>query len=564
MKKRGIFYKKLMINYNVVIITFIVVINLFLLRYVKQQELTYNKQINNRMVSNISTSLKNMDNFVSSFMMDLYSDEDILEDTRYFLESDLETYIKNKLDKFYKSDSSYYKGFEFFIKNSFAKNDFLESIEVISYKTNKSYLFNLEGGIKINEIKDINKNFSENNNIVYTRNIHNPLNLEVEGSIMFKFDKRNIDKIVNNYGQMFRALVVKKNGLILYDSENEKREDTNFIDITKLLTTHKENIAISDTKNNLIVFGLVKDVSIFQKNKKLILYLVIINALFFITSEILIFNKLKKLNNRLNIILDTMDSINLDDKLKRIPENVLKEKDEIAIICKNFNNMCESLEDYIEKYYISTINEKNAEMKNLQNIINPHFLYNTLESIRMKAIINNDKEVAKMIYLLAHIFRSQVKEDDIITIKSELEYCKKFLEIYKFRYEDKITYNIKYDEQLLGSSIIKFIIQPIIENYFIHGVRLEKNNNFVCIDVFREENYIKIVISDNGKGIEAKKLQELNNKIQNNENDNKMVGILNVNQRIKMHYGNEYGILIESDEDKGTKVTINLPYFEER
>ena len=574
MKRRTIFYKKLMLSYNVIIFSFIFVINLVLFRNIEQRDISYNQQINKRIVNNISEKFEDMETFISNFITELYGNSNIIEDTIFFLNSDLNTYLQNKLDKFYESDDSYYKGIEYLVRNSFERSSLIESIELVSYKNKTSYLFNRENKIKEKKYSDIeiNQRFlqssdDEDEEILYIRNINNPLNLQTEGIVVFKFNKSEIYKITQNYDEIFRILILKQNGLILYDSKKINLEqETDFIDITKMLNTHQDNITIDELSNDIVILGIVQDIPFVIKNKQFIVYIILINIIFFIASEIFIFKRLKKLNNRLNIILDTMGSINIDtnNKLNRISKEVQSEKDEISIICENFNKMCDNLEEYIDKFYISQINEKNAEMKTLQSSINPHFLYNTLESIRMKAIINNDKEVARMIYMLAHIFRSQLKEKDMIKIKSELEYCDKFLQIYKFRYSNKILYSVECEEDLLDKKIIKFIIQPLIENYFIHGIRLESNDNILKIRIKKISNIINIVIEDNGKGIPIERLNILKQKIKNQKNDDQMVGILNVNQRIKIKYGNEYGVDLESEEGEGTKITIKLPYIDER
>lgn len=574
MKKRTIFYKKLMLSYNVIIFSFIFVINLVLFRNIEQRDISYNQQINKRIVNNISEKFEDMETFISNFITELYGNSNIIEDTIFFLNSDLNTYLQNKLDKFYESDDSYYKGIEYLVRNSFERSSLIESIELVSYKNKTSYLFNRENKIKEKKYSDIeiNQRFlqssdDEDEEILYIRNINNPLNLQTEGIVVFKFNKSEIYKIIQNYDEIFRILILKQNGLILYDSKKISLEqETDFIDITKILNTHQDNITIDELSNEIVILGIVQDIPFVIKNKQFIVYIILINIIFFIASEIFIFKRLKKLNNRLSVILDTMESIkiNTNNKLNRIPKEVQSEKDEISIICENFNKMCDNLEEYIDKFYISQINEKNAAMKTLQSSINPHFLYNTLESIRMKAIINNDKEVARMIYMLAHIFRSQLKEKDMIKIKSELEYCDKFLQIYKFRYSNKILYSVECEEDLLDKKIIKFIIQPLIENYFIHGIRLESNDNILKIRIKKISNIINIVIEDNGKGIPIQRLNILKQKIKNQKNDDQMVGILNVNQRIKIKYGNEYGVDLESEEGEGTKITIKLPYIDER
>ena len=140
MKKRTIFYKKLMISYNVVIFSFIFVINFVLFKNVQQKDFSYSQQINRRMVNNVAEIFYGAESFISSFMSELYSDSNIINDTIYFLNNDINVYLQNKLDKFYESDDSYYKGIEYLIRRSFARNNLIESIELLSYKK-KCFIF---------------------------------------------------------------------------------------------------------------------------------------------------------------------------------------------------------------------------------------------------------------------------------------------------------------------------------------------------------------------------------------------------------------------------------------
>lgn len=258
--------------------------------------------------------------------------------------------------------------------------------------------------------------------------------------------------------------------------------------------------------------------------------------------------------NKVIVAMDEVKDGNFD-----ISIDVGEENDELSYIAFNFNEMCKRLKEHIEKSYLAEINQKNAEMKALQSQINPHFLYNTLEVIRMKAICSGNKEVGKMLYNLATLFRSQLKEKDIITIKSEVDYCKKYLELFKFRYKEKFNYEIYCDEYLLGNKVIKFILQPLVENYLIHGIRLEDDDNMIVISIVSEDEDILIHIEDNGKGIDVEKIDEINEKLSEKKHNTRSIGILNVNERIKTLYGEKYGVLITKDINLGTKILVKIP-----
>ena len=231
--------------------------------------------------------------------------------------------------------------------------------------------------------------------------------------------------------------------------------------------------------------------------------------------------------------------------------------------------MCKRLKKYIERSYLSELNEKRAEVNQkkaelmaLQSQINPHFLYNTLESIRMKAICNGDNDVGRMLYILAFLFRNQLKENDIISIKSEIDYCEKYLEIFKFRYEEKFEFTINCPDSLLDKQIIKFTLQPLIENYFVHGIRLENNDNKISINIQEKDNKIIIIIEDNGKGIEKEKIRKLNEILSLRVNGEKSIGIANANERIGILYGEQYGIRVLENKNIGTKIVVVIPMRE--
>ena len=202
---------------------------------------------------------------------------------------------------------------------------------------------------------------------------------------------------------------------------------------------------------------------------------------------------------------------------------------------------------------------RKSEMDALQSQINPHFLYNTLEAIRMKAICNGDSEVGKMLYSMAVTFRSQLKEADIITLAQELHYCKKYLELFEYRYPSQFKSSVDCPFEYMQIPIIKFVLQPIIENYFIHGIRMRDKDNFICIRVEKTTDDYEIIIEDNGRGMSEKDIREKNRQLTENVMEkNKSIGISNVNRRVKAVYGNTYGVSLEQVETGGLRVILRF------
>lgn len=240
-----------------------------------------------------------------------------------------------------------------------------------------------------------------------------------------------------------------------------------------------------------------------------------------------------------------------------------KKGDELDMISENFNEMCSRLQLYIQKSYLAEIERKNAQMQALQSQINPHFLYNTLEAIRMKAICNGDREVGKMLYSMVTLFRSQLKEADVITLGQELDYCKQYLELFEYRYQGQFQSRVECPVELLSVPIIKFVLQPVIENYFVHGIDRTRKDNQVVIRAQRQGNRLELYVQDNGMGMKQEDIEKKNQELLENreeQSENKSIGISNVNRRIKAVYGKEYGISVKAAKPDGllVKVTIKI------
>jgi len=212
------------------------------------------------------------------------------------------------------------------------------------------------------------------------------------------------------------------------------------------------------------------------------------------------------------------------------------------------------------------LNEQQVmEMKMLASQINPHFLYNTLESIRMQALMAGNKEVAGSVKLLGKSMRYVLENTGTssITLQKELDYIETYLNIQKIRFRDRVNYSLVIEDGLSLEKylILPLLLQPVIENAILHGLEQVENNGKIEVRVFLEEDeYLKIVIADNGCGMTAEELEALREKVREQRIDtSSSIGLSNINRRIKLCYGDLYGMHIESEPDKGTEVTLTLP-----
>jgi two-component system sensor histidine kinase YesM len=241
--------------------------------------------------------------------------------------------------------------------------------------------------------------------------------------------------------------------------------------------------------------------------------------------------------------------------------------DEINELYNDLQIMVESMQQLINEAYEAKIqtetfrvNQVEAEFKTLASQINPHFLYNTLETIRMKAYVNNDKETADLVKKLGKFMRRCLEvKNSMVTLESELEFTKSYLELQSARFGDRVSYTIEndVDPQYM---ILPLIIQPIVENAFVHGIEGSKSNGVINIKIYYKEENVMIEVKDNGQGIPDDKMSELRWKLEENDTSSgKSIGLTNVNKRIKIYHGEGYGLTFSSKPGKGTRVRITLP-----
>jgi two-component system sensor histidine kinase YesM len=236
--------------------------------------------------------------------------------------------------------------------------------------------------------------------------------------------------------------------------------------------------------------------------------------------------------------------------------------DELGQISHSFNDMLDELNQYIERVYKAEIKQKETELVALQARINPHFLYNTLEVIRMRAISQGAKDVGEMIYSLSVLFKSLVQQKKNYTLKDEMEACRLYLELFRIRYKDIFMYTIQLDPVHNQHPVVKLSLQPIIENYVVHGIQTERSDNQLSIVVEELDDVLQVEVRDNGKGIEPARLTEILEELERPEESGQMFGLRSVHTRLRFLYGPEFGITIESTLGEGTLIRVRYPHTE--
>jgi len=260
----------------------------------------------------------------------------------------------------------------------------------------------------------------------------------------------------------------------------------------------------------------------------------------------------------------------LDESMKLVEEGDLDVKvdikgdKEVVHLSRSFNLMIANIKQLMHQIVIEQESKRKSELDALQAQINPHFLYNTLDSIVWMAENGKSQDVITMVTSLARFFRISISRGkNIIYVREELEHAKNYLIIQKIRYKSKFNFCIEAEDEILQYKTLKLIIQPIIENALYHGIEYMVEEGFIKITAKKVEEKLLFEIQDNGLGMKAEVLENILSYTFNNKGGGSGVGVKNVHERIQLIFGREYGLEIESELEEGTTVRIYLPLFKD-
>lgn len=256
----------------------------------------------------------------------------------------------------------------------------------------------------------------------------------------------------------------------------------------------------------------------------------------------------------------------LCDSMERVQEGdfsvsdiVVDSENEIGSLTKSFNVMTQRIHELMAQNIREQEAKRKSELKALQSQINPHFLYNTLDSIIWMAEGKKNEEVVLMTASLARLLRQSISnEDELVSIGQEIEYARGYLTIQKMRYKDKLEFRIEVEPSILNIRLIKLVLQPVIENAIYHGLKYKESRGLLLVKGFMKNGNAVLQVIDDGVGMDQETLDHIyeRHKVDYHSNG---VGIYNVQKRLQLYYGNEYGIVYESKPGEGTIATITIP-----
>lgn len=298
-----------------------------------------------------------------------------------------------------------------------------------------------------------------------------------------------------------------------------------------------------------------------RRSRSFVVWLACIN---FVLPTVIIAAMSRSIHVRLVRILKHMKKVKTQNFQTIPPEDA---RDEIGQLTMEFNRMTETIHNLIHEVYLTDIQKKDLELKQqqaqlhaLHSQINPHFLFNTLESVRMRSLIKGEKETAKIVHNMAKMFRKSISwNQNEVTVKEELELIESFLQIQKYRFGEKLQYSIEADSVARMYLIPKMVILPFVENASIHGIESSPEVGVIQILVSIEHNQLHIRLRDNGIGMSPARLEELLSYLAQDTDMGEHVGMKNAYSRLKLCYQDRFSFEIQSWEGEGTLIQIRLP-----
>lgn len=343
------------------------------------------------------------------------------------------------------------------------------------------------------------------------------------------------------------------NEKVFFDIINSDKTDPQIIEINNI----KHIVSHERLKNSDLILAYASNYSSISKDTKMMATsILIVGCISLLVAILFIFALTRWLTAPITRLTAHMKKFETDHE--RVPIEITS-NDEIGELCESYNAMLQTIDSLIDDVKSLYKKQKLFELKALQAQINPHFLYNTLDSIHWMARSHHATDISKMVSALGTFFRHSLnKGNEYTTIENELKQIMSYTEIQKIRFEDKFTVNYDIDETLLKCTIIKLTIQPLVENSILHGFEEIEEGGVINIKAFSKDDYIFIEVSDNGCGTDT---DALNDAIQSDIDYNEPIekfGLTNVNLRLKLYFDDTCGLSFTTNEEGGVTAVIKI------
>lgn len=559
MRKRSLM-KQLIHTYAMVLIAVIMLFT-FLVSYATTQSdrSDVNNQLN-QITRNVTTAMGGYQTDLRRMVLELFPDQ---------------VKIDSMLDYFYMDFSKYYTQqlelpqFQLFprdVEKLYDRYDGIRGFVVTLDATGDIFYSSSDNkmGYKPQKLPDISKY------MIFTRPIMNFESYKAVGNLYVLMDYEVLDDLVYQERFMVEPIVFllsptgniqyeynTGNGVELKEEILERYKTREPLDSEMFDKYSYQQIKLSDGTTLIVA---ARNYDIFMKSFNTYAF-TIVGGLFLIGVLLFVlFRTFGRYDDQVRDILGTMESVrtgSIDDRIE-----VDNKEGELFTISSAINETLDSMNRYIKQIYQMEIRQQDINMRALQSQINPHFLYNTLEFIRMYAVAEGVDELADIVFTFSTLLRNNISLEKTTTLAKELEFVEKYVYLHQMRYPNKIAYKFDVAENFEMISIPKFTLQPLIENYFVHGVNYRRVDNAIKVNVYKENKRIHIRVSDNGKGVDDDTLKAIQLRLEESEFDlenDKSVGLVNVHERLKVFFKDQdYRFEVGRSENGGFAVLISF------
>lgn len=403
-----------------------------------------------------------------------------------------------------------------------------------------------------------------------SRLIRDPSSFEPLGIIKIDLKQELIQEIVSNSNEKSHIFILDKNNQFIYPNKEDKIIESSFLeDLENIKVNNYTNIPIDGTEYMMVYnqsnYSGVKTImltprsSVFSEVNHLRKVMILVVFMGILISFLLGFLLSKPLVESIHKLRRAMKNVEKGNLGQRVS---ITSNDELGELGKGFNHMINEIDRLVSEVYKTSLREKEAEIRALQSQMNPHFLYNTLESINMLAITKGNFDVSDMVSSLGKLLRYTIDNSSkIVTLEAELSFIRSYVAIQRVRMGEKLQYHEDFEPAVLHVYLPKLILQPFVENAIVHGGF--QQGGTISINAHRVGPLLNITICDNGKGVTAQQLAKLKNLMKNHNttssDQHNGIALSNVHERLQLLYGKEYGIQIDSQEKNGFSVTLTLP-----
>lgn len=596
LKKR--MFNQILLFYSIVMVLLFISVSILAYRYYEQRVVREQMDTSLQELDIVSISLNQQYERLYNAVQQIYTDAMIGDDLNYFLTHDYESFLEWRLNQYVHNYRTERNSFDYHLR--LLLKDEPSIANIVLYSTNQDFYFVLNRDTQHfyyrpklplehqnwfkraendpwqfmgNQPLFEGKSAEESTPYSYANVLKDSVTLQKYGAILFELKTDRIkgllrEKLNNTSSQI---ILMTSQRQVIFDSQgryedavypywDQLRDQKDWVNLEERSKVQLLNIG----NTGMVAVAIIPQSQIEQSLYTIRLSLIGIVFVCIIISIAVTFTIIRRYSKKIRKIVIHMRYMQEGDLSKRIE---LDGEDELQQISQSFNYMCDRLESYIQTVYVSEIKQKNAQLVALQAQINPHFLYNTLESIRMKAISSGARDVGQMIYILATMFRHLIKKQTHVTLAEEMELCVMYLALFQYRYENKLSVETDIEKSIAGSIVVKLLVQPVIENYILHGFRTDAADNWISVTARGKDGRIVIRVKDNGRGIVPEKLLALQRSLQNAKDSDSLtsdsLGLKNVHERIRLNYGNQYGLSVTSEQGEGCEVIIEIPVIRE-